>query len=374
MASGQAKAALFDALASVAQALGSGRRAEIVDVLAQGERSVEELAGEISQSVANTSQHLQVLARAGLVRSRRDGTRVIYRLASDRVAELWAAVRDVAVRHVAEVSVLDRLAYLGTRIYFTGAAAWNAASAINNVATHPTSWRAWAVGGAVTAASVMPYTKRIAALKLGGTTPALASASSEDPVLSQIMVRIGDKRSVVAGGFSGTGYADVDAAVQAWTADLQREIETHGAENLIVVSGATSDGIGDIAYSVAKAHGVDTLGIVSEEARQFGVSPYVDDVVFVPDPGKTWSTIAPDGQSYMVSAAAIYYGYGGGEIARDELIEAQQRGIPTVIYEDFGPDPASKQLLAKLAKNPSFDPTPVKAAIGDGRLRAQQLP
>ncbi len=106
MASGEAKVALFNGLASVAQALGNGRRAEIVDVLAQGERSVEEIAGEISQTVANTSQHLQVLARAGLVRSRREGTRVIYRLASDQVAELWAEVRDVAVRHLAEVSVL----------------------------------------------------------------------------------------------------------------------------------------------------------------------------------------------------------------------------------------------------------------------------
>jgi rhodanese-related sulfurtransferase len=114
VAGGQAKAALFDALASVAQALGSGRRAEIVDVLAQGERSVDELAGEIAQSVANTSQHLQVLARAGLVRSRREGRRIIYRLASDRVAELWAAVRDVAVRHVAEVSVLAD-EYVGER-------------------------------------------------------------------------------------------------------------------------------------------------------------------------------------------------------------------------------------------------------------------
>src|SRR5512143_1424660 len=104
MASGQAKEALFDALASVAAAIGSGRRAEIVDVLAQGERSVDEIAGEISQSVANTSQHLQVLARAGLVRTRREGTRVFYRLASDRVADLWAAVREVATRHVAEVS------------------------------------------------------------------------------------------------------------------------------------------------------------------------------------------------------------------------------------------------------------------------------
>ncbi|HEX5582280.1 metalloregulator ArsR/SmtB family transcription factor [Gaiella sp.] len=114
MASGAAKSALFDALASVARALGSGRRAEIVDVLAQGERSVEEIADEIDQSVANTSQHLQVLARAGLVRTRREGTRVFYRLASDRVGDLWAAVRDVAGRHVAEVNVLAD-EYLGAR-------------------------------------------------------------------------------------------------------------------------------------------------------------------------------------------------------------------------------------------------------------------
>lgn len=106
--------ALFDALASVARALGSGRRAEIVDVLAQGERSVEELADEISQSVANTSQHLQVLARAGLVRTRREGARVVYRLADKRVGDLWATVRDVAVRHVAEVSLLAD-EYLGDR-------------------------------------------------------------------------------------------------------------------------------------------------------------------------------------------------------------------------------------------------------------------
>jgi len=114
MAGGAAKAALFDALSSVARALGNGRRAELVDVLAQGERSVDELAAEISQSVANTSQHLQVLARAGLVRSRREGTRVYYRLASDRVGDLWAAVRDVAVRQVAEVSGLAD-EYLGER-------------------------------------------------------------------------------------------------------------------------------------------------------------------------------------------------------------------------------------------------------------------
>lgn len=114
MASGTAKSALFDAFASVAHAVGSGRRAEIVDVLAQGERSVEELAREIEQSVANTSHHLQQLAKAGLVRSRRDGTRIYYRLASDRVVDLWAAVRDVAEHHLAEVHVLAQN-YLGER-------------------------------------------------------------------------------------------------------------------------------------------------------------------------------------------------------------------------------------------------------------------
>jgi rhodanese-related sulfurtransferase len=109
-----AKRALFDAFASIAAALGSGRRAEIVDVLAQGERSVEAVAAEVGQSVAATSHHLRLLARAGLARSRREGNRVIYRLASDRVADLWTAVRDVAARHVAEVSVLAN-EYLGER-------------------------------------------------------------------------------------------------------------------------------------------------------------------------------------------------------------------------------------------------------------------
>ena len=109
-----AKDALFDGFAAVARALSSGRRAEIVDVLAQGERSVEEVAGELGQSVANTSHHLRALARAGLVTTRRDGTRIYYALASERVGELWGALRDVAVEHVAG---FERLAgaYLGKR-------------------------------------------------------------------------------------------------------------------------------------------------------------------------------------------------------------------------------------------------------------------
>jgi DNA-binding transcriptional ArsR family regulator/rhodanese-related sulfurtransferase len=109
-----AKDALYEGFADVAKALASGRRAEIVDLLAQGERSVEEVAAEIGQSVANTSHHLRALAQAGLVTTRRDGTRIYYALSSEQVAELWSAIRDVAAAHVAG---LDRLAsaYMGDR-------------------------------------------------------------------------------------------------------------------------------------------------------------------------------------------------------------------------------------------------------------------
>ena len=109
-----AKAALYDALAESAKALANGRRAELVEVLAQGERPVEELAAEINQSVANTSQHLQRLLRAGLVKARREGTHAYYSLASPEVGALWRALRRATERHVAG---LERLAedYLGDR-------------------------------------------------------------------------------------------------------------------------------------------------------------------------------------------------------------------------------------------------------------------
>lgn len=111
---GAEKQRLFDAFASIGKALSSGRRVELIDVLAQGQRSVEELAGEIGQSMPNTSQHLQVLARLGLVVSRRDGNRVLYRLAGPEVEAAWDALRAVAAAHVGG---LDRLAedYLGDR-------------------------------------------------------------------------------------------------------------------------------------------------------------------------------------------------------------------------------------------------------------------
>ena len=109
-----AKDALFDGFAEVAKALASGRRAEIVDLLAQGERSVDEISDEIGQSVANTSHHLRAMARAGLLSTRREGTRIYYALAGERVEALWAALRDVAAEHVAGIERLTE-AYLGDR-------------------------------------------------------------------------------------------------------------------------------------------------------------------------------------------------------------------------------------------------------------------
>lgn len=109
-----AKAALYDALTGTAKALANGRRAELVDVLTQGERSVEELAVEIDQTMANTSQHLQRLLRSGLVRSRRAGTRVYYSLASPAVGDLWRAMRRTAQEHVAGIEQLAA-DYLGDR-------------------------------------------------------------------------------------------------------------------------------------------------------------------------------------------------------------------------------------------------------------------
>jgi rhodanese-related sulfurtransferase/DNA-binding transcriptional ArsR family regulator len=110
----EAKRALFDEFGRIGRALGSGRRMELLDVLANGERGVEAVAGEVGLTVANASQHLQVLRRAGLVTTRRAGTSVRYRLAGPDVFELWRTLRSLAGARLAE---LERLAdaYLGAR-------------------------------------------------------------------------------------------------------------------------------------------------------------------------------------------------------------------------------------------------------------------
>src|ERR671925_1522419 len=97
------KDALFEAIALMGKGFASPRRLELLDLLAQAPRTVDELARASEQSTANTSQHLQALHAAGLVTRTREGTSVRYSLAGDEVLELWLALRDVSAARLAEV-------------------------------------------------------------------------------------------------------------------------------------------------------------------------------------------------------------------------------------------------------------------------------
>jgi rhodanese-related sulfurtransferase/predicted transcriptional regulator len=108
----QAKDALFEAIASMGKAFASPRRLELIDLLAQGPRTVEELARATEQSTANTSQHLQSLHIAGVVDRRREGTRMRYALAGDDLIELWSALQAISAGRIAEVERAAR-EYLG---------------------------------------------------------------------------------------------------------------------------------------------------------------------------------------------------------------------------------------------------------------------
>lgn len=105
------KQALFAEFAAVARALGSPRRLEMLEHLGQDERGVEALAQRVGLSVANASQHLQQLKRAGLVASRREGKFVLYRLADDRVPALLRALFDVGERNLATVDRILRSSF-----------------------------------------------------------------------------------------------------------------------------------------------------------------------------------------------------------------------------------------------------------------------
>ncbi len=118
--SGQAdKQELFEQFARVGHALGSAPRLVMLDVLAQGERSVEQLAEAAGLSTANASQHLQVLRRAGLVATRREGARVHYRPAGEDVVSLWLSLRDVASTRLGDVERAAR-DYLGDEVEAIG--------------------------------------------------------------------------------------------------------------------------------------------------------------------------------------------------------------------------------------------------------------
>jgi rhodanese-related sulfurtransferase len=115
MGSERSKQALFEAIAVMGKAFASPVRLELLDLLAQAPRSVEELARLSGQSTANTSQHLQALHAAGLVARTREGTRVRYELAGDQALRLWLALRETSASQLAEVERAAR-EYLGDEV------------------------------------------------------------------------------------------------------------------------------------------------------------------------------------------------------------------------------------------------------------------
>jgi rhodanese-related sulfurtransferase len=119
MSSPNAKNALFEAIALMGKAFASPRRLELLDLLAQAPRGVEELARASGQSIANASQHLQALHAAGMVTRTREGTRVRYALAGEEALRLWLALRDASAARLAEV---ERAAhdYLGEDVETIG--------------------------------------------------------------------------------------------------------------------------------------------------------------------------------------------------------------------------------------------------------------
>jgi rhodanese-related sulfurtransferase/predicted transcriptional regulator len=115
MARERNKEALFEAIAVMGKALASPRRLELLDLLAQAPRSVDELAAASHQSIANTSQHLQALYAAGLVEREREGNRVRYAIAGDPALRVWLTLRDASAAQLAEVQQAAH-DYLGEQV------------------------------------------------------------------------------------------------------------------------------------------------------------------------------------------------------------------------------------------------------------------
>jgi len=108
---------LYEQFARIGKALASARRVELLDLLCQGERSVDALAGTSRMTVTNTSQHLQALRAARLVETRKEGTKVIYRVADDEVCRFFFALRELAGARLAEVEQFVRRYVAGADEY-----------------------------------------------------------------------------------------------------------------------------------------------------------------------------------------------------------------------------------------------------------------
>ncbi|ATW33821.1 hypothetical protein [Candidatus Williamhamiltonella defendens] len=201
------------------------------------------------------------------------------------------------------------------------------------------------------------------------------SGYQTDPLKNKLDETTRQKHVMVFSGFSELDYKDVDALETKITSILEDAIKTHSLDKLIVVAGATGDGIGRV-YQIAKTLNIRTIGIVSEEAKKYYSNfPYCDEVFFVNDPNETWKVLDEGGKSYMVYVATKkedihrtgeFLVFGGGQVTVSELEEAKALGndnIKTAIYADFEPSP--ERLEARRQKSPGLDLTPIMTQYGN---------
>jgi len=196
-----------------------------------------------------------------------------------------------------------------------------------------------------------------------------APLKEQEKIKNYLDKRIADKYVMVFSGYSGLGYADKAALKKQISEILQTKISQYGAENIVVVAGATSEGIG-MVYQLAKAHGIGTLGIVSIMAQHHAeISSACDEIVYVPDPAGSWKVLDDKGHSWMTYAASkngIFLAFGGGEVTLSELHEANQKRIPCFIFPAFEPNP--EKAAARRIKYPEADLTPVRSCYENGEF------
>lgn len=109
MKSREFKDLVFEQFAKIAQAFSAPKRLEIIDILSQGERDVDSLSQQVSMSIANTSRHLQILKTAKLVETRREGVRIVYRIADEDVVNCWLGLQSLAEKRSADVKEIARV-------------------------------------------------------------------------------------------------------------------------------------------------------------------------------------------------------------------------------------------------------------------------
>lgn len=175
---------------------------------------------------------------------------------------------------------------------------------------------------------------------------------------------------MVFSGFSQLGYCNVPMLKDELESITNDAVQRYGRNNLCVVAGATTEGIG-VIYDIAKKWDIKTLGVVSEEVNNSSstISKNCDEVIYIPDPSHSLKTLDHEGKSYMVyiatdnnqiSRTGRFFAFGGGEVTLSEINEANALNINTNIFTNF--DPCPEQANARKMKHPNIDITPVRTA------------